>query len=162
MFVRFRARALRLYVSLAESRRSNGTVRQHHVASLGVVSLDPAALKWVAVKERSAVWQELHDNIARLSLDATKAAQLMAAVQARVPYPTPEETGNAELLEAEHDAAFWENMHGSTTKLIGCHEGLIAAAPRKIAELQDDAAREAASAESAKAKTKRLDNYRAG
>ncbi len=86
----------------------------------------------------------------------------MAAVQARVPYPTPEETGAAELLEAEHDAAFWEGLHRTTTKLIGSHEDMIASVQDKIAELQMDAEREAAAAEDAKAKAKRLNNYRRG
>jgi hypothetical protein len=168
MFLRFRQINCSLCVSIVETQRTNGIVRQHHRASLGTVSTAQPpdgfqwspARPWEVIKARSAIWRTLHDAIARLNVDPATSKKLMTALQVRVPYPTEEQRGGAELAEAEHDAAFWEDMRGSTTKLIGCHENALAVHQREIAELKTSAVREAATAESAKAKAKRLDNYR--
>jgi hypothetical protein len=151
---------MRLYVTLAESRRSNGGVRPRHLASLGVFGLNPAARSWVAVGERGAIWRELNETIGLLRIDTEAAALLMAALQKVVPYPTPEEVGAAELAEAEHDAQFWDGIHGSTHELIGAHHKLIETTQQKIGELEEQAEQEKQNAESAKAKAARLANYR--
>ena len=122
MFIRFRQRGASLYVILAESRRVNGVVRQQHVASLGVVRLNADAEKWATTRERSAVWLELHEIIGKLQIDGELAAKLMAALQARLPYPTQEEIGAVELAKAEDDAQFWETFHGGMQEQIGLHQ----------------------------------------
>jgi hypothetical protein len=159
MFIRFRQSANRLNVSLVEAHQSNGTVKQRHLASLGTVGPSDK-WPWVPVRERAAIWQLLHDAIGRLSIGTDVAQKLMAALQERVPYPTQEEHGAADLAEAEHDAAFWERFHGGTTKLIDSHKTLIRTAEVKISELEIEAKREAEAAEDAKAKAARLGNYR--
>ncbi len=82
-------------VSLVEARRINGTVRQQHIESLGAVG------SILAVRERNRVWQALHDCVGRRGIAADAAAKLMAAVQARIPYPTQEEIGAAELSDGK-------------------------------------------------------------
>ena len=111
--------------------RVGGKVRQHHVASRGSVGLESPS--YVTVRERSAVWQALHEAVAHHHIDADKATNLMATLQVRVPYPTPEQVGAAELQQAEHDAAFWQSMHGQTTKQIDLHKKLIATRKRRSA-----------------------------
>jgi hypothetical protein len=86
----------------------------------------------------------------------------MTALQARVPYVTEEDRGLAELLEAEHDNAFWDGMNGGTKKLIGCHKAAIAAHERQIVELEETSAMEVDNAATAKQKAARLANYRGG
>jgi len=172
MFLRFRQRNTMLTVQLVEARRVNGTVRQRHRASLGSVSTAPAppadrfvwsrALPWEVVGDRTAIWQALYAAIADLAIDGAAATGLMTALQARVPYVTEEDRGLAELLEAEHDNAFWDHMNGSTKASIDAHKELIASAERSIVDLEATSAMEVGNAERAKQKAARLGNYRSG
>ena len=81
---------------------------------------------------KSAIWQALHAAIADLAIDSAIATKLMAALQARVPYVTEEDRGLAELLEAEHDNAFWDRLNGGTKELIGCQKDAIATHQKQI------------------------------
>ena len=54
MFVRFRRSAYRLQVSLAETCRVEGHVRQEHVAGLGSIECEP-----MTIAGRVAFWLEL-------------------------------------------------------------------------------------------------------
>jgi hypothetical protein len=131
MFVRFhKHHPTRLYVSLVENRRLDGTIRQMHVASLGALAAEQPS-----VRERSETWRTLHEVIARKGLAGNVAAKLMTALQLCVPLPTMEEIGAAELAEAEHDSAFWQSILGQTAKLIECHKEL------KVREADEKAAR---------------------
>jgi hypothetical protein len=160
MFIRFRQSTTgRLGVSIAQTRRINGAVKQTHVASLGSVSPARAVHWWVTVRERDAVWRELHDTIARESVSNDIAVKLMSSLHARVPLPTEVERGGAELAEAQHDGAFWEKMHGASMEQIEGYQGLIKCAEQKIIEERELAAREAENAEAAKTKAARLANY---
>lgn len=117
---------------------------------------------WVTLRERREVWQQLHEQVARLGLDGGTAGKLMTALQARVPLPTVEETGAAELAEAERDAALWDSQHRQTLKIVEVREKMVAHAESKLAEERDLAKAEAERAEQAKAKAARLANYRGG
>jgi len=136
-------------------------VRQRHVASLGAVTLDREQI-WLTVRERSEIWQQLHEQIRRLALDGGKAGKIMTALQARVPLPTIEEIGAAELAEAEHEAAFWGGMHKSSAKQVEGYQEMIAVCERKIGEHRELMKQEADKAETAKATAARLANYRGG
>jgi hypothetical protein len=172
MFLRFRQSKTTLIVQLVEAQRVNGTVRQRHRASLGSMSTEaPAtdwdqgwtrAWPWQIVKDRTEIWQALHAAISDLAIDGATATKLMTALQARVPYVTEEDRGLAELLEAEHDNAFWDRMNGGTKKLIDCHKDAIAMHERHIVELEETSAMEVGNAETAKQKAARLANYRGG
>jgi hypothetical protein len=171
MFLRFRQSKTTLIVQLVEAHRVNGTAPQRHRASLGSVSaeaprpLDRAwtrAWPWEIVKDRAAIWQALNEAIADLAIDGATATKLMTALQARVSYVTEEDRGLAELLEAEHDNAFWDGVNGGTKKLIGAHKDAIATHEQRIAELEEASATEISNAETAKQKATRLANYRGG
>jgi hypothetical protein len=60
MFVRFRQTKYRLQVSLVETRRVEGRVRQEHVAQFGSVEMLPS------VEARIAFWRRLHERLAQL------------------------------------------------------------------------------------------------
>jgi hypothetical protein len=162
MFVRFRQHGSRLYASLVRTRRVNGKPRQEHVAALGGVPIgtDPRRHPWVVTRDRVALWRCLHENI--VDLRAEEQGRLMAAVHARVPLPTEEERGAADLSEAEHDAAFWERMHRTSMKQVEICQELIANAERRIAEERERASWEAERSAEARAKAARLANYKGG
>ena len=95
MFVRFRMTKnfretkTRLRVSLVETRRHDGKVRNVHVASLGSVPMPPE------VDDRLAFWQRLHGRLADLAnrLDGEKQAKVLGKVHARIPMVAPDERG---------------------------------------------------------------------
>jgi hypothetical protein len=156
MFIRFRENGSRLYVSLVRSRRVDGKVRSEHVAALG--SVVPGGDLLAAVHDRAALWQRLHENIADLS--ASDQSRLMEAMHARIPIPTAEERGAAELAEAERDAAYWHMMHKNVTETINDHQYLAKTIEEKIANWLPLSKNAARNAEEAKAKAARLANYR--
>jgi hypothetical protein len=60
MFTRFRPTENRLQVSLAETRRVAGKVRQEHIAGLGSVGVPPT------VADRLVFWRKVEDRLAKL------------------------------------------------------------------------------------------------
>jgi hypothetical protein len=156
MFVRFRKGWSRLNVSLVRTYRQDGKVRSEHVAALGSVPSDDSDR--FAVRDRTALWQTLYEVLA--DVPVADQGRLMAAVHARVPLPTEEERGAAELSDAEHDAEFWQLMHETSLEQIDSCRRLIASTEAKIAAEQELAKQEAEWAEEAKAKAARLANYR--
>jgi hypothetical protein len=95
MFVRFRVTKnfretkTRLRVSLVETRRIEGKVRQVHMASLGSVPMPPE------VDDRLAFWQRLHGRLADLAnrLDGEKQAKVLGEVHARIPMVAADKPG---------------------------------------------------------------------
>jgi len=62
MFVRFRRSAYRLQVSLAETCRVEGHVRQEHVAGLGSIECEP-----MTIAGRVAFWHGLRGRLDKLA-----------------------------------------------------------------------------------------------
>jgi hypothetical protein len=147
MFVRFQQHRSRLSVSLIRAHRVHGKPRAQHVAGLGGVPLggDPH----VATRERARMWQRLHEAIA--DLPSEQQVRLTEALHARVPLPTEEERAAAELARAEHDAAFWDQMHGHSIKQAESYQQLAALASERAAVECELANR---------AKAERLANYK--
>jgi hypothetical protein len=87
MFVRFRENASRLQVSVVETRRVGGRVRNEHVAGFGSVVLP------MTVPDRIRFWNRLHVLLARRSnrLDATMQGKILGEIDARIPMVTADE-----------------------------------------------------------------------
>jgi hypothetical protein len=84
--------------------RSNGRVRQEHVASLGSIELP------LSVAGRLAFWKRLHERLHKLS-NRVEPAMILGAVHERVPMVTPDEQRALQLENAEADAKLWEGLH---------------------------------------------------
>jgi hypothetical protein len=159
VFIRFRQTRRRLYASLVETKRVDGVVRQHHLAALSSVAI-ASDNRVRAVRERREVWTAFHEAVARLGIDTETAAKFMTTLHARIPYVTEEESGEAELLEAESDVAHWESLHHNTIETIKVRERVIKHQQDRIADDKQFAAQEAENIETAKQKVTRLGNYR--
>ena len=98
MFVRFRSTATTLQVSLVETSRTAGKVHHSHVAGFGSVPIEPS------VADRVAFWTKLHRRLGGLANQVTGAAQgeILAAVHARIPMPTPEDQEAAQTETARN------------------------------------------------------------
>jgi hypothetical protein len=136
MFVRFRQAARRLRVSLVETRRVDGRVRAEHIASLGSI-----VVPW-AVADRIAFWIQLHDRLGRLSnrLDAAKHGEMIGAVYARIPLPTPDEQRALQLENAEADERLWSQFDAIFDETIAGEKVLAAKTEASIAADQTSAA----------------------
>ena len=84
MFVRVRKSKKRLRLSLVETRRDGGKVRQEHVASLGSIA---AAM---TLADRAEFWEKLAGRLATLSNRVTEA-EAKTLIGAVVPPPTKQE-----------------------------------------------------------------------
>ncbi|WP_428665072.1 hypothetical protein [Reyranella sp.] len=137
MFVRFRATASRLQLSLIETRRADGKVKHEHVASLGSIVLDPD------VAARIAFWAGLHQRLAKLSnrIDAATFGSILGSVHARVPMVTPDEQRALQLENAKAEAEQWAAVRDFTAS--------DAADKREFANQADITAQKAADAAAA-------------
>ena len=103
MFIRFRPTETRLQVSVIETSRHNGKVRQHHVAGLGSLPRQPL------LGDRVAFWEYVDQQMHALSkrIDATTREKLRGEIEARAP------------LRAVHDVALGHSS--CPTLLVMCH-----------------------------------------
>jgi hypothetical protein len=92
MFVRFRETKnfrearIRLRVSLVETRRMDGKVRNEHIASLGSVPMPPE------VDDRLAFWKRLHERLANLDrVNGGMQAKILEKIHVRIPMAMPDE-----------------------------------------------------------------------
>jgi hypothetical protein len=140
LFARFRTVGQRLHVSVVETRRDSTKVRQEHLASLGSIPQPPTSA------ERIAFWTKLHERLARLAnrTTAEQRGQILAAVHARIPMPTPDEQHAVQLENARADARFWQILSGMQAEDIEAHKKLLASTQRAIAEREQTAAETAA------------------
>jgi len=136
MFARFRQTLKRLQVSLVETRRLEGKVRAEHIASLGSI-----VVPWT-VADRIAFWTRLHERLGRLSnrLDAAKQGEIIGAVYARIPLPTPDEQRALQLENAETDERLFSQFEAMFDEKIGGEEALVAKTEAAIAADQTTAA----------------------
>jgi hypothetical protein len=158
MFVRFRKSLRRLDVSLAETRRVGGKVRQEHIASLGSIALPPT------VASRMAFWARIHQHIAQLS-NRVDCNKILGALFARIPMPTAEEQRALQLENAKADAQFCGMLGDMCAERIEGHKALVAAANKQIADDEAEkakAANDAATARERLAKIERGEDVKGG
>jgi hypothetical protein len=152
MFVRFRQTKHRLQVSLVEPRRSDGRVRQEHVASFGSIEVSPS------VEARLTFWRWLHERLAKLSnrVDAALQAKILADIHARVPMVTLDEQSASKIENAEANERFWTNLHAMHKEQVTDHKDLLAATERSIAAISAHMAQAAVRAAEAKERIERI------
>jgi hypothetical protein len=136
MFVRFRDGPRRLRVSLVETLRVGGQVKNGHVASLGSV---PHA---AAPADRIAFWTKLHQQIAGLSnrIDGKTHGEILAAVHARIPMPAQDEHGATQLEHARTDTKMWHAIAKAQADMARSKRAMVEMLSRQIAEHDRQAA----------------------
>jgi hypothetical protein len=130
MFVRFRQASRRLQLSLVETRREGGKVRQEHVVSLGAIATPQT------VAGRVEYWRDLHQRLGRLSnrLDGEMQATILGAVHARVPMPTVEEIHALNLEEARQHEIALRLSQAHTEGIVESNRALRDGAAKRVAE----------------------------
>jgi hypothetical protein len=90
----------RLEVSIVETRRENGKVRQHHVASLGSYDLNGG------LRQRNDFWADCEDRLGRLANRiGPDIDRLRQAIAARIPPLTDDD-------RTAMDTAAWDQLEG--------------------------------------------------
>lgn len=145
MFVRFRERNDRLLVSLVETHRRNGKVRQEHVADLGSIEHEPT------IEARMTFWRQLHERLNRLSnrVDPAKVGHILGAVHARVPMATADELPTARAARIERNLKFWRGHREFAQAQIEASELSKAKIEQDIARWTTETARAQSNIEAA-------------
>jgi hypothetical protein len=126
--VRFRQSGNRLHVSVVETRRQDGRVRHHHVASLGSIVTEPT------IADRVEFWQRVNerlkalDNRTRIGPEIEK---IEAVLHERVPISSLEEQRELKLENAHAEARIFDilaDLHGA---LAANHKAVATAANAK-------------------------------
>jgi hypothetical protein len=141
----------RLLVSLSETRRVGGKVRQEHIADLGAIDghllpsfwgdaiKDPAEW-WHADSSlaRRAFWDELNERLSRLSnrISVDEAVKIRASVDARIPRPSAKEIEQVEAWIAGQEPELWEELGGDYKRLIDSDRNEIVTWERHIEEVR--------------------------
>jgi len=149
MFVRFRQTKHRLQVSLAESRRVDGQIRQEHIGQLGSIETP------LSVRGRVAFWHRLHERLGRLS-NRVDPAKVLGQVHARIPMVTMDEMQALKLENAEADERFWSSLHGMHQEQAEGQRQLAATAEQAASSGQAAATEAAAKAAAAKDRAARI------
>jgi hypothetical protein len=137
MFVRFRERNGRLLLSLVETRRIAGKVKQEHVADLGAIDLPPSA------RDRSVFWPKLHERLSRLSnrIPLDQFGSILGAIHARVPMVLVDEVPSVNKQRAERSLKWWRWHQAMCDEQVELHKQLMAQIERNIEVWSNESAR---------------------
>jgi hypothetical protein len=146
MFVRFRQTGTRLRVSLVETHRIDGRVRQSYIASLWAIRVPPSPA------DRLVFWTTLYQRLAALGnrVPGKALGPILAAVHARIPMPTGNDRQVVQLEHAKADASLWESLHDARSAQIADGKALIASMTRDVAAAEAAAAETATKAQAAR------------
>jgi hypothetical protein len=145
MFVRFRQTRGRLQVSLVETRREDGRVRNDHVASLGSIVTDPT------VADRVLFWQRAVERLKALgNRTGPEIDNIEMAMHERVPIPSLEEQRELKLENARAEARIFDIMADLQGALAANHKAVATAANAK--RFGNEAAAAASAARAAEAR----------
>jgi hypothetical protein len=115
---------VRLEVSILETRREGGKVKQEHVASLGSAPLD------CTIEDRVYFWAACDERLARLANRiGPDMDRLRQAIAARIPLPTDD-------VRAKLDAFYWDRLEDNYSWLVERDKKGIALAEEKIRKRQ--------------------------
>jgi hypothetical protein len=116
---------VRLEVSILETRREGGKVKQQHVASLGSISAD------YTIACRVYFWAICDERLARLANRiGPDMDRLRQAIAARIPLPTDDD-------RAKLDAYHWDQLEDQYLWLVERDKKQIARAEEKIRKRQE-------------------------
>jgi hypothetical protein len=135
----------RLLVSLVESRRAAGRIRQEHIADLGAIDghwlpaffdvSPPDSEVWFmhSVAARLSFWDSLEARLSRLSNRASveQLAAIRETVRAHIPLPTDEEIARLAVIRQS-------NVEDGYRFLIKSSQTSIAVYEKYIKEARDD------------------------
>jgi hypothetical protein len=136
MFARFRQVRERLNVSIVETAREGGKVRQEHIATLGSVHLPPSPA------DRVRFWVKAHQRLSTLDnrLDDKTRLAILTAVNARIPMPTAEDQEAAKNAGREANATIFSALRDKHQGLADTHRRAAeneAAAAAAVNTLED-------------------------
>lgn len=153
MHIRSRLQHRRLQISLIDTRRIDGRVRQEHVASLGSVPPDQS------VKDRAAFWAQVHPRMSRLDnrLDAAARARIMGELHELVPM-VPLDTAIADRAGmAARNVKQSASLRDMFQETVEAKKAMVAALQREIAEGEAHVAKMAEAVERDEDKLRRLE-----
>jgi hypothetical protein len=147
MFVRFRERHGRLLVSLVETRRVAGKVRQEYIADFGAIDMPPSA------RDRQTYWPKVHERISRLSnrIPSDQVGAIIGAIHARVPMVSVDEVPAINKDGAEKNLKWWQTHQAWCDEQVELHKLMKADVERKVEMWSEQAARSRAGVERAQA-----------
>ena len=120
----------RLEVSIIETHREGGKVKQEHIASLGSVVGD-------GVEARVWFWQACDERLASLANRiGPDMHRLRQAIAMRIPEPTREEVDALEMRRWQDLQAGWQGIGDDDRNSIAKDEEAIAETRERIAKLQ--------------------------
>jgi hypothetical protein len=153
MHIRSRLHHRRLQISLIDTRRNDGEVRQEHVASLGSVPPDPG------VQDRLAFWTKVHPRLARLDnrLDPATRGRIMGELHELVPM-VPLDAAVADKVNiAAGNVRQSAAMRDMFQETVDAKKAMVAKLERDIAEGEAHVAEMAAIVERDQDKLRRLE-----
>jgi hypothetical protein len=154
----------RLLVSLIETRRVKGKVRQEHIANLGAIDghllssfyagLDPTTVNAIlsgrngtgmeawyqaSVHARNVFWRGVHQALARLAnrVNGEQAAKILAAINARIPMLTADEVAALPRWEDEELLNRWKRCEQQFVKIAKSEEDSIRTYEKWIAKARE-------------------------
>jgi hypothetical protein len=152
MFVRFRQSGHRLHVSLVEARRHDGKVRNHHIASVGSIIIEPT------VADRIAFWQRAGERLEALgNRIGPEIDKIEAALHERVPIPSLEERRQLKLENARTEARMFDTVANLYGAAAAQNKALAAAIITMGADSETAAAKGAEHAEQARERIAKIE-----
>ena len=118
---------IRLEVSILETRREGGKVKQQHVASLGSILID------YTIEDRVYFWAACDERLARLANRiGPDMDRLRQAIAARIPLPTDDD-------RAKLDAFNWDQLEDTgISGLLSGTKGKLRAPRRRFGSAKSD------------------------
>jgi hypothetical protein len=130
MHVRSRLHHRRLQISLIDTRRVDGKVRQEHVASLGSVPPD------MTVQDRQAFWTQVHPRLSRLDnrLGPDERARVMGELHEIVPMVPLDAAISGKIETETRNLKRSTDLRDMFQEMVDGKKALLAKLQREIAE----------------------------
>jgi hypothetical protein len=137
MHIRSRLHHQRLQISLIDTRRIDGKVRQEHIASLGSVPPDPS------VQDRRTFWTQVHPRLSRLDnrLDTATRGRIMGELHKLVPMVSLDAAVADKVTVAAGNVDRSTALRDGLQEMVDAKKAMVAKLQRDIAEAETHVAR---------------------